>query len=286
MRLYVAYLATDGGADAVALGVRLARTLSAQLDIGMVLPPDRSAVLHSGDYEDMLTAQATEWLSAAAALVPDDVEVATHIAFHESSAEGIIAEAQRVGAAAIMVGGSGGGLVGGHSLGSVVTELVHSAPLPVALAPRGLRRSKVKTVREITCALGTRAGADALFDTAVEASRRAHIPLRVVSLVALDRVGPQRGTPEAVLAAATGHARSHLDAARTHLPEGVTVTWDVVDGPTVEDAVDKLEWNDGDVIMVGSSRLAAPRRLFLGSTAAKMLRVLQVPMVVVPKSDD
>ena len=36
-------------------------------------------------------------------------------------------------------------------------------------------------------------------------------------------------------------------------------------------------------IMVGSSRLSAPKRLFLGSTAAKMLRVLDVPMIVVPR---
>ena len=35
--------------------------------------------------------------------------------------------------------------------------------------------------------------------------------------------------------------------------------------------------------MVGSSRLSAPKRLFLGSTAAKMLRVLDVPMMVVPR---
>jgi nucleotide-binding universal stress UspA family protein len=61
------------------------------------------------------------------------------------------------------------------------------------------------------------------------------------------------------------------------------VTSEVVDGPTVEAAVSKLEWRDGDLIMVGSSRLSVPRRLFLGSTAAKMLRVLDVPMVVVPR---
>ena len=56
-----------------------------------------------------------------------------------------------------------------------------------------------------------------------------------------------------------------------------------VDGRGVEDAVGKLDWHDGDLIMVGSSRLSAPRRLFLGSTAAKMLRVLHVPMVVIPR---
>jgi len=61
------------------------------------------------------------------------------------------------------------------------------------------------------------------------------------------------------------------------------VTSTIVDGPTVEDAVSKLAWRDGDLIMVGSSRLSAPKRLFLGSTAAKMLRVLDVPMMVVPR---
>jgi nucleotide-binding universal stress UspA family protein len=61
------------------------------------------------------------------------------------------------------------------------------------------------------------------------------------------------------------------------------VTSTIVDGDTVEDAVSKLEWHDGDLIMVGSSRLSAPKRLVLGSAAAKMLRVLDVPMVVVPR---
>ena len=56
-----------------------------------------------------------------------------------------------------------------------------------------------------------------------------------------------------------------------------------LEGPTVEEAVNRLEWHDGDLIMVGSSRLSAPKRLFLGSTAAKMLRVLDVPMMVVPR---
>lgn len=53
----------------------------------------------------------------------------------------------------------------------------------------------------------------------------------------------------------------------------------------MESAVRTLDWQDGDLVMVGSSRLAQPHRLFLGSTAAKMLRVLPVPMVVVPKQE-
>lgn len=285
MRIYVAYLATDGGADAVALGVRLARTLSAGLDIGMVLPPDVQAGLHAGDFEEVLTDQADTWLAEARATVPDGIDVATHIAFYESSAEGIIAEAERTGASAIVVGGSGGGLVGGHTLGSVVNELVHSSPLPLVLLPRGLRRSRAERIREITCAMGDRAGAQHLLDTAIAAATYSRAPLRVVSLIALDRAPRGHRPDEKVVAEATAHAQQAFDEARSRLPADADVSWTIVSGPTVEDAVNRLDWHDGDIIMVGSSRLAVARRLFLGSTAAKMLRVLDVPMVIVPKED-
>jgi nucleotide-binding universal stress UspA family protein len=112
--------------------------------------------------------------------------------------------------------------------------------------------------------------------------------LRLVSLVALDPMhGPRGGddTAESVRERALEHTRETLAAAKSILPEDFPVTSMIVDGPTVEGAVAKLEWHDGDLIMVGSSRLGAPRRLFLGSTAAKMLRVLQVPMIVVPKAE-
>ena len=43
MKLLVGYLATPGGADALALGIRFARTLDAELEICIVLPPDTRA---------------------------------------------------------------------------------------------------------------------------------------------------------------------------------------------------------------------------------------------------
>ena len=58
----------------------------------------------------------------------------------------------------------------------------------------------------------------------------------------------------------------------------------VARGDSIEDAVSQLSWEPGELAVVGSSRLAQPRRLFLGSTAAKMLHELPVPMVVVPRT--
>ena len=56
----------------------------------------------------------------------------------------------------------------------------------------------------------------------------------------------------------------------------------VADGSTLDEAVGNLEWKPGDVLLLGSSRLAIPKRVFLGSSAAKILRAAPVPVVVVP----
>lgn len=283
MKLIVAYVATSGGADAVALGVRLARTLDADLDICVVMkrePADTVAPMEFFDEE--LTAQANEWIADALTEVPDDVAATAHVAVHDSVAGGLIEECRRADAAGLIVGSSGGGLMGGLTLGSVVNELLHSAPVPVVLAPRGIRHSTVPRVSGITCAVGELPGARALLDTAARACARGGLPLRVVSLVAVD-ADRRRGTDVEVQERARAHALGAMKQVEAEVPETVSVTTAVGAGRTIEDAVNALDWHDGELILVGSSRLAAPQRLFLGSTAAKMMRVLAVPMVVVPK---
>ncbi|WP_445167745.1 universal stress protein [Mycolicibacterium sp. Dal123E01] len=281
MRLLIGYLATPGGADALALGVRLARSFEAELEICAILPVPIPLIM---EYQGELGEQAEQWLGEALDCVPDDITAHTHVSFHESFAEGISREAERLEVAAIVVGGAGGGLAGGFSLGSVVNELLHSAPVPVAVAPRGIRHSEVERIRSVTCAVGMRPGAEHLLDLAVQVSTAAGTPLRLVSLVPLDKYG-SRNDPETVRQQALDHAAETLATAKSSLPEGFAVSVVVADGGTVEAAVEKLDWRDGDLIMVGSSRLAQPRRLFLGSTAAKMLRVLNVPLVVVPRQE-
>ncbi|GAA3197144.1 hypothetical protein GCM10020255_099820 [Rhodococcus baikonurensis] len=125
-------------------------------------------------------------------------------------------------------------------------------------------------------------------NTAVRTSELMQVPLRLVSLVALDPqndLRDHRDTAESARERARNHAQDTLDVARAALPAEFPIEVIIADGSTVESAVRQLDWQDGDLVMVGSSRLAQPRKLFLGSTAAKMLRVLPVPMVVVPKHE-
>lgn len=278
MKLVVGYLATSGGADALSLGIRLARTLGAELELRTVLAPDDVTTprVTSDKFHEVLAEQGSEWLDEALRSVPDDVVARGGVVVAESIAEALCEEAVKLDAEAIVVGGAGGGLASGLTLGSLVDDLLHFAPVPVAVAPRGIRHSEVARVRTVTCAVGDRPGAAALLDTAVRASRATGAPLRLVSLVALDKHG------EKGIEAAREHAHAALESAKAALPADADVTAVVADGATVESAVEGLDWKDGDLLMLGSSRLAPPRRLFIGSVAARILRALQIPMVVTP----
>lgn len=280
----VGYTATDAGADAAALGARIALATSAPLALVIVLPSDDRSVITppAAGYDAYVRTQAEEWLAEAAARVPASVAVSTSIRTAESFAEGLGDAARESGARLIVVGAANGGIRGRHRLGTVATQLLHSSDVPVALAPEGSRSiDPAIGITRITAAVGTRPGTTALIDAAVAFAAATHSRLRLLSLVTID-LPPGVDTGVIRLTGAS-HAGDVLAKARAALPADIEADAVTAEGDGVEDAVSRLEWQPGELALVGSSRLARPRRLFLGSTAAKMLHELPVPMVVVPR---
>ncbi|PCE14592.1 universal stress protein UspA [Microbacterium sp. SZ1] len=283
--IVVGYTATDAGADAAALGARLARSLGATLRLVIVLPSEgtrNAAVAPERAYEDHLRRQATQWLEDAVSGLPQELVRTGHVRFGESFAEGLIAAGEEFGARLIVVGAANGSLFGRHRLGSVASELLHSSTIPVALAPAGTSTEDDHVLPRVTVAVGTRPGAENLLDEAATVAADAHVGLRLVSLVPFD-VPPGLDTGSIRLAG-DEHSREVLSVASGLLPDSLDAVVEEAPGDSVEDAVAHLSWLPGEVVLVGSSRLAQPRRLFLGSTAAKMLHELPVPMIVVPRT--
>jgi nucleotide-binding universal stress UspA family protein len=66
---------------------------------------------------------------------------------------------------------------------------------------------------------------------------------------------------------------------------GVDVTVEMGRGRTMAEAVASIDWGAGGLLLLGSSRLAQGRQTFLGPTAARILRHVPVPVVVVPRGD-
>ncbi len=294
-RIVVGYTATDAGADAVALGARLAaavgssaaeggvsRSSDSSLHLVVVLPGEERSVITPPDanYDRYVKEQSQEWLADAAAAVPEPIRVRTHVRFAESFAEGLLDSAHDLNASLIVVGAANGGLRGRHRLGTVANELLHSADVPVALAPEGARRiDPLSGITRITAAIGLRPGADVLLEESIALAEATGADLRLVSLVAVDLPAGISSNESAAM-----HADEVFVHARAALPKKVEAESVVGLGDSIEDAVSHLSWEPGEIAIVGSSRLARPRRLFLGSTAAKMLHELPVPMIVVPRT--
>jgi nucleotide-binding universal stress UspA family protein len=151
------------------------------------------------------------------------------------------------------------------------------------LAPEGSRRIDPSSgITRITAAVGTRPGAEALLDEATRLAETTGAELRLLSLVTVDLpAGVDTGV---IRVAGEAHADDVLARARKRIAEAADAEVVVARGESIEEAVRSLSWEPGELAVVGSSRLAPPRRLFLGSTAAKMLHELPVPMVVVPRT--
>ena len=286
-RVVVGYTATDAGADALALGSRLGAALGTSVHVVVVLPSPQGnvSIPTAASYDRLVEDTARGWLRDALARIGDPAGIRGHVRYAHDVSDGLVAAADEFGAGVIVVGTGGGGPRGRHRLGTTAEELVHSAPVPVALAPEGARDVDPSVgLPRVTAAIGTRPGADVLLDTAVAVSRRAKAPLRLLSLAGVDL--PDR--IDASLTRLTGHAHAEsvLESVRADLPAEIAAEAVVGTGSDIEDAVSRIEWQPGEIALVGSSRLAQPRRLFLGSTAGRILRALPVPMIVVPRTSE
>jgi nucleotide-binding universal stress UspA family protein len=284
MHLTVGYLATPTGDDGVALASALAKTFAASVDVVLVVReefPDG----HPGraEYQQLLAQRGEEWIANAVnALAADGVSAHSTVLVGESYSESLIKFAEEKSSDLIVIGGARDGFFGGHVIGSVAGALLHCSPIPVALAPRGYAEDPPVTVTAITAAVPTKAGEDNPLPFALTLASAAALPIRLISLVSLESADTGLSSSE-VRHAQIAAAEDNLAVAARSLPDTPEIESIVADGSTLESALKKLTWASGDLLVVGSGRFAAPRRVFLGSTAARILAGTDAPVVVVTR---
>lgn len=286
MHLTVGYLATPTGDDGVALASALAKTFDAEVDVVLVVRQEMPDG-HPGraDYQKLLVNRGNEWVSrAVGALADRGVKADSTVLVGESFAESLINFAEEKASDLIVMGGARDGIFGGHVIGSVAGALLHCSPIPIALAPRGYHEDPPDTVTAVTAAVPTRPGDDNPLPFALTLASAASLPIRMVSLVSAENLSEAESAKE-VRQFQVKAAEENLVLAARAVPDAPEIESLVADGLTLESALKKLNWNDTDVLVVGSSRFAAPRRIFLGSTAARILAGTDAPVVVVPREE-
>jgi nucleotide-binding universal stress UspA family protein len=283
----------EQGRSALELAAVLARSSGDDLVVCSVVPspwfPSMARV--DAEYHAFLENQAADVLARARdALAPDvTASFVTHRA--RSAPAGLLELAEKHDARLAVVGSSTAGALGHVTLGSVTDRLLHSSPVPVAVATRGFRAKPDAGLRRVTAAYGGSEREQQLAIAAALVAARLNATLRLASFAVWSRPDyPTRlGTEgeDPVLADWLADMRSATAAtlkevaALPEVPDELDAVVGI--GPTWEAALEDVSWEEGDLLAVGSSSVGQVARVFLGSRATKIVRHSPVPVVVVPR---
>ncbi|UVI36301.1 universal stress protein [Brevibacterium spongiae] len=278
---------------AIELGIVLARTYGHRIvatSIDSAAFP-MTPVHFESQYEKKFRKVAEAALDDARALIPSDIESEIVLHTSRSSRRGLLEMCEKADAYRLVVGPSADGKPGRIGLGSVSNGLLHSARLPVALAPSGYRAPEGATLERITAAYsGSTTSANLILGAAM-VSAQSNVPFRIASFAPRSRVVASANVPfdmeSSVVDEWTKTVQRDTDKIlcsieQLHIKPGET---DVVVGTGVDwaAALTAVEWQHPEVMMLGSSGLGALKRVSLGSHAMRILQNSPVPIIVVPR---
>lgn len=293
MTLVVSFAPDGRGRAVLHLAAMLTRSSGDDLVVCAVIPapwpPSPARV--DAEYRAYLEDTANDALEQARERLPDDIASTPRLQHARSAPAGLLEVAEEHDASVIVAGSSAAGGFGHVSLGSATSRLLHSSPVPVALAPRGFRSKPDARVLRVTAAFGGAEGAEDLVVAAAGVAGRVGASLRLASFAVRSRPpytsgvgsGPERSVIEQWSDEIMSAARAALEHV-AQLPVPPRVLDPVVGyGENWDEALEDVEWDEGDVLVVGSSSIGPVARVFIGSRATKIVRHSPVPVVVVPR---
>lgn len=282
---------SDTGEAAVAWAAELARQHAAQLVLCHALMPATTTApapefvpLPARFYEELRTTAAERLASAAADLRRSGLAVETTLVIG-AAAPTIIAEAEKCGAALIVVGTRG--LTGWKRilLGSTAAHVVREARCPVlTVRPEDVGRHRaVRTVLVPTDFSQDATLAAQAAQRVVHTTAAARLVLLHVYHVPVEFVVP---LPAPVLledmTQVEAAARIEIEDVAGHLRgTGLTVETRICEGYPPETIVEEARALGADLIAMGTHGRSGLKRLLLGSTAERVLPAAPCPVLTV-----
>jgi nucleotide-binding universal stress UspA family protein len=281
------------GRPALHLAALLARSAEDDLVLCTIVPtpwPPSPAKVDA-EYRAELERVATEALAAACARIPTDLAATTLVRSARSVPTGLLEVVEKHDARLLVVGSSSAGVFGRIALGSISSRLMHSSPVLVALPPRGYRCAPDARVTRVTAAYGGSEGSEDLVVAAAEVTARLGATLRLASFAVRARppytsgVGTEadRSMIDQWVEEVEAAGRAALDRVRDLAAVPPRLETVIGYGESWDEALEDVEWQDGEVLAIGSSAVGPVARVFLGSRASKIVRNSPVPVVVVPR---
>jgi nucleotide-binding universal stress UspA family protein len=282
--------------SSIELGATLARSAGTDLLVVTVVPtvwPTPVAGHTDREFEDWAEQQGVAAVAEANAILAEhcpDVAAVARWTPGRSVASTLLEQAEEVDAAMVVVGSGSTGSYGRVHPGAIGDWLLHFSHIPVAVATHGYAASERGRVRRVSCAFR---GDDRSLQTV---ERTAAIcadigaSLRLVTFAVRGRTvytaGVGAGAEDMVLDRWVSQATAAQDEALKTLQESgnapAEVDSVVATGRSWGAAIDRLDWDHDEVLVVGSSTAGVIERIFLSSNASKIVRHSPVPVIVVP----
>jgi nucleotide-binding universal stress UspA family protein len=223
--------------------------------------------------------------------MPADVK--TTFVLHQAASipTGLLEVVKEHDASVLVLGSSENGGLGHVTLGGVADRMVHSSPVPVALAPRGFQAEPGGRLRRVTVAFGGSSDR-VLVRAAADYAVRTTSSLRIASFTVRPKMlfaATLAGSGEDLVVGQWSRRTSELideelDEVRRlpDIPRPLEVA--IGDGYSWREAMGQARWSLGDLLVVGSSSHGPLASVFLGSRASKIVRCAPVPVMVLPSA--
>lgn len=291
MKLMIGVADDATSVDAVAFGATLANTFPCDVTVVTVSAVDpeyindhRDPRTHSGRHDE-----SARVVDAMAGVMASEYGIPAQavVHHHRSLGQGLSEIAAEMQADIVVVGSGPGGSLGRFAMGSTTNQLLHRSTTPLALVPSGYARHAVPSVRRIMVAFAQGEEGQVALARGAGLARAADLPLDVMTLLVRHRMfGSDLGADAegGVLAASLDMLRGYQDEAlRLIDTTSLTVSQDVLAADSLEEAMNREDWQPGDLLVVASAGGGVLRRVFLGDTTFKILRASHVPTLILPR---
>ncbi len=292
MTVVVGYLAGKCGHAPLNLAVAAAQVLKTSLIVASVVPkPWMTPSLARVDtefaaYADRLGTESATEARNYLQPIAGDLDISYRHVASRTAGDGLLDVVEEIEPQLLVVGSSSNGALGQVVLGSTTDWLLHASPVPVAISPRGYRKSKSGALKRITCAYSGTAESVQVVERMTELTAQLDVSMRVVGFAIRGRTmfPPEVGlhAEDSLLDTWATQLRDMMNALKIDGVVGDDVELEVISSNGWGQALDAVEWEEGEVLAVGTSSRRSVKGVFLGSHSAKIIRHSPVPVLVLP----
>jgi len=290
--VYRKVIAGYNGSDEARDGLALARLLTEASSAALLLAcAVRRDFPHAPGADEFLRAQSEaseRLLRKPLAWLPPELQAGIRVVRGRSPAHALHDLAEAEGADLLALGSSHRSRLGRVLAGSTAVQLLHGAPCPVAVAPRGYREHVPELPRVIEVGFNGMPESQRALDHASMLAEACHATLRVIAVEEPDMFFgyadvPTYGERGDLERSERERLERALAEALERLPASVRAHGSVLTGNAT--AVIAAEAEKGaDLVVVGSRGYGPLRRAMLGSVSAGLMRSCPCPVLAVPRA--